>query len=141
MSYSLKLADPRLKWENLLDSSPHFAVGWELHVKKFPKRELLRRYQIFKKQYKDIEAGSPSKKQYTHHFSSFQIFKRGYIVLNQMVRSTWQCARLEVLRASSSLSQCRVGMNISSCIKYTRDFPDSQFPSFFFPLTVYNYSH
>jgi hypothetical protein len=41
MSYSLKLADPRLKWENLLDPSPHFAVGWELHVKKFPKRELL----------------------------------------------------------------------------------------------------
>jgi hypothetical protein len=41
MSYSLKLADPRLKWENLLDSSPHFAAGRELHVKKNPKRELL----------------------------------------------------------------------------------------------------
>jgi len=41
MSYSLKLANPRLKWENLLDSSPFLAVGWELHVKKFPKRELL----------------------------------------------------------------------------------------------------
>jgi hypothetical protein len=35
MSYSLKLANPRLKLENLLDTSPHFAVGWELHVKKF----------------------------------------------------------------------------------------------------------
>jgi hypothetical protein len=52
MSYSLKLADPRLKWESLLDSSPHFAVGWELHVKKFPKRELLNDGRIFVIEYK-----------------------------------------------------------------------------------------
>ena len=41
MSYSLKPAKSRPKWGNLLDSGRFLGCWWEVHVNKFPKRELL----------------------------------------------------------------------------------------------------